>query len=149
MPFEKYKITKVPVFCCISQVVVNKKALTERYDGGVEAFKKRFGFNKERDREDTELLSLVSMDAAQFDILPELGYDAATNTATDYVLVYRYQGLIWHVDWLKTDKVFIWHKDCKLSSYNKAMAIEAMSMTDVMAYQERTGTMPWDTEDIY
>jgi len=139
----------MPVYCHISQLVVNKKALTVKYPGGVEAFKKRFGFNKERDREDAELLSFVSMDAAQFDILPELGYDEATNTATDYVLIYRYQGLIWEVDWADTDKVFIWHKECKLSSFNKAMEIEAMSMTDVMAYKESTGTMPWDTQDIY
>ena len=139
----------MPVFCCISQLVVNKKALLEKYDGGVEAFKKRFGFNKERDREDTELLSFVSMDAAQFQILPELGYDRATNTATDYVLIYRYEGLIWPVDWVETDKVFIWHKNCKLSAYKRAMEIETIPLDELDAYQKRTGRMPWDEDDIY
>jgi hypothetical protein len=129
--------------------VVNKKALLEKYDGGVEAFKNRFRFNKEIDREDTELLSFVSMDAAQFQILPELGYDRATNTATDYVLIYRYEGLIWPVDWVETDKVFIWHKDCKLSAYKRAMEIEAIPLDELDAYQKRTGRMPWDEDDIY
>jgi len=139
----------LPVYCHISQLVVNKKALTEKYDGGVEAFKKRFGFNKDRDREDTELLSFVSLDAAQFQILPELGYDRATNTATDYVLIYRYEGLIWPVDWVKTDKVFIWHTDCKLSAYKRAMEIETIPIPELLAHQERTGKMPWDEDDIF
>ena len=93
--------------------------------------------------------SFVSFDAAQFDILPELGYDAATNTATDYVLIYRYQGLIWDVDWVETDKLFIWSKDCKLSAYKRAMEIASMSMDEVMAYKERTGNMPWFESSLY
>ena len=139
----------MPVYCDISQLVVAKKTLQEKYSGGVEAFKKRFNWEKGKDREDAELLSFLSMHAASFEILPELGYDAATNTATDYVLIYRYQGLIWDVDWVETDKVFIWHKDCKLSAYNRAMEIETIPIPDLLAHQERTGKMPWDEDDIY
>lgn len=114
----------MPIYCELIQLVIPKKILIEKYEGGIEQCKLDLHWGKYADHEDEELISITSMENG-FPIPKWLHHDEATKTSKDFVIVGRYASTAfsWEVDWCKTNRVFIWHKDCKLSSYEKMMEI--------------------------
>lgn len=117
----------MPIYCEILQLVLPKTIVEAKYNGGLDKFKTDFQWGKTVDHEDGELIAVGSMDNS-FPIPEGLHYDDVTETSRDFVIVARYgtRALSWDVNWCDTNRVFIWHKDCKPSAYEKMAEIAEM-----------------------
>jgi hypothetical protein len=138
----------MPIYCENLQLVILKEKLIEKYQGGIEQFKIEFKWDEKVDHEDQELISLVSM-VNSFPTPKGLHRDDKTMTLQDFVIVARYvnPALSWEVEWCDTNKVYILHKDCKLSSYYKAMELGNLSIDKIDELMTQTGKFP--LIDIY
>jgi len=99
----------MPIVETISQTILLKKSIEEKYSGGINQFKEDYKWGgSEVDGEDAELLGLSFM-GEHLDDIPEV-----LVPDLDYVHVSRYNkrdtGL---VSWLKFNYVYYWHKDSK------------------------------------
>ncbi len=119
----------MPIYCELFQLVIPKKVLEEKYSGGIDQFKLDHKWGKSVDHEDNELVSIASMENA-FPIPKGLHYDKENKTSKDFVIVARYgtPPLSWEVEWCKSNQAFIWHKDCKPSSFEKMMEVSNMTV---------------------
>ena len=57
----------MPVYLHPANLIVNKKAIAERYKGGIEQFRKDFAGENQYFTEDVELFSLARMNPDEFD----------------------------------------------------------------------------------
>jgi hypothetical protein len=122
----------MPIYCEHIQLVIPKEILEVKYKGGLEQFKLDHQWGKSHDHEDNELISIASMDNG-FPIIEGLHYDVKSKTSKDFVIVARYgaSALAWNVDWCKTNRCFIWHNECSLSSYQKMMEVSEMTVNEL------------------
>ena len=138
----------MPIYCEILQLVLPKTIVESKYKGGLEQFKIDFKWGKKVDHEDNELISLASMENS-FPTPNGLHYDQDSKTSKDFVIVARYAtpALSWEVDWCESNKVFIWHKDCKLSAFKKMLEVCSMTMNQIDRIRKESGESP--LKDIY
>jgi hypothetical protein len=123
----------MPVFIHLSNLIIPKSIIANKYPGGIETFLKTFeisGVN--RHQEDDELFSLASMNSDEFDLLIGLDFDRTNQTSSDFVIVNRYGGPAWKVRWLGYNVNFAWHIDCDETLIKKAKATAEMTMDEVM-----------------
>lgn len=104
------------IYLDIFNLVINKKAITEKYIGGLERFRKDYNIpSSEINHEDGQLFSLGQMDPDEFDIEKliqnGLSYDRDQRYSVDFTIVCRYQDAFWEVDWLEHNNIFAWHID--------------------------------------
>ena len=130
----------MPIYCEILQLVLPKTIVESKYKGGLEQFKIDFKWGKKVDHEDNELISVASM-GNSFLNPKGLHYDDKSDTSKDFVIAARYGTpvLSWEVDWCESDRVYIWHKDCKLSSYKKMKKHCTTPMNEVVQFSKETG----------
>lgn len=131
----------MPVYLHIFNLVIDKKAINEKYAGGVEQFRIDYEISlSEINQEDDELFSLGQMNADQFDIdsliLKGLSYDIDNQKSEDFTIVYRYGELFWNVKWLKHNTVFAWHIDTSPDLISKMEGICEMTVDDIMKEME-------------
>ena len=138
----------MPIYCEILQLVLPKEIIKSKYKGGLEQFKQDYHWGKVIDHEDAELISVASMENS-FATPQGLHYNEESKSSLDFVIVARYgtPALSWEVDWCKSNKVFIWHKDCKLSSYKKMMEVCALTVNQIEQIRIDTGESP--LKDIF
>jgi hypothetical protein len=110
----------MPIYCEVYQPVIPKNVLEYKYIRGVAQFKKDYEWDSNLDHEERELISIVSS-KNDFAVPSGLDYDTNTGTSKDFVVVARYTSpeISWPVDWCETNKVYIWHTDCRLSAYRE------------------------------
>lgn len=123
----------MPVYIHTVSLIVSKKSILEKYQGGLEAFKKDFKIDiSDLHQEDQDLFCVARMDVDDYDIelLMERGmeFDEPNQFSNDYVYVYRYGGMLWKVDWLIENQIFAWHP----STNSKELAmVEEVCNTNV------------------
>jgi len=122
----------MPVYIFLSNLIITKKAVIEKYAGGLEQFRKDYKIPEwEVNHEDDELFSLSKMNADEFDIerlmSKGLSFDIDAQKSEDFTILNRYGGEFWEVPWLENNRVFAWHTNT--SSACKARMEEICNMT--------------------
>ena len=138
----------MPVYLHPANLIVHKKAVAERYKGGIESFRKDFEKDNPYFAEDNELFSLARMNVDEF---PEyrlvdggLEYDHEKKSSNDYVIISRYGGHLWEVDWLDASNVYAYHKDCSMGDRARAIQIEQLPVSEVQRIFDAGGN-PFET----
>jgi len=138
----------MPVYLHSANLIINKKAIAERYKGGIEQFRKDFAGENQYFTEDVELFSLARMNPDEFDEVKlvdgGLHYDRKKNTSNDYVIISRYGGCLWQVDWLRDNKVFAYHIDCSPEYREKVYEISSKTV-DELQHIVNAGGNPFET----
>ncbi|MBK7095067.1 MAG: hypothetical protein IPH57_08480 [Saprospiraceae bacterium] len=119
------------IYLDIYNLIINKKAITEKYIDGLERFREDYIIqSSEINHEDGQLFSLGQMNADEFDIdklvQNGLNYDHDLRYSDDFTIVCRYQDAFWEVDWLEHNNVFAWHIDS--DSQEVQLAKEVLNM---------------------
>ena len=132
----------MPVYLHIFNLVIDKKAIIQKYSGGIEQFIIDYEIPlSEINQEDDELFSLGQMNADQFDIdsliSKGLIYDIDRQKSDDFTIVYRYGEFAWDVNWLKDNRVFAWHVDTSPDLKLKMDRICKMTMEDINNQMEK------------
>jgi len=107
----------MPLFVRLSNLVLNKEILEEKYEGGLKQFKIDYSFGEyEYDQEDEELLCISKMNPDEHSltmlIQRGLDFDSDKQFSKDFAIVSRYGGSHWKVDWIEDNVIFVWHKNC-------------------------------------
>ena len=128
----------MPIYLDNFNLLVPKKVIAEKYQGGISQFLKDFRFAEfEINQEDDELFSLGQMnyDCLPIDELVEKGlhYDDMNHSSHDFIVIARYGKDLWNAPWIKHNKVFAWHINAHETSIKKA---EKISNTDVAEIME-------------
>lgn len=102
------------IYLDICNLIIDKKAIIERYNGGLERFREKYDIPaSEINQEDAHLFSLGQMNADEYDIdelvKNGLSFKRESQHSDDFTIVYRYGDADWEVDWLRYNKVFAWH----------------------------------------
>lgn len=132
----------MPIYLHIYNLVIDKKAVAEKYAGGMEQFRMDYDIpSSEINQEDDELFSLGQMNADQFDldslISKGLSYDMDGQRSDDFTIVYRYGDVFWEVEWLKHNRVFAWHVDLGSELKLRMEEISNMSLDDISKQMEK------------
>jgi hypothetical protein len=119
-------------------LIINKKAVIEKYAGGIEQFRKDYNIPaSEINEEDDELFSLGQMNVDPFEshiddlISKGLDFDLVQNRSDDFTIASRFSDLFWKVDWLKQNYVFAWHIDTSNEIKLKVEEISNTSMDEI------------------
>ena len=122
----------MPIYLQHGNLIVSKKALTEKYQGGIAQFK--HDFKDSELEEDDELISMASMGPTGYpDLFLEKGLRLKNNQSEDFVILDRYQKPSWVTTWLDHDPVFFWHKQCSselLKEVEKRGKTSILDMTE-------------------
>lgn len=139
----------MPVYLDIFNLIIDKKAVVQKYSGGIEQFRIDYGIpQSEINQEDDELFLLGQMEPDEFDIdrlvSKGLSYDTDRQQSDDFTIVYRYGEFFWDVKWLKHNRVFAWHIDVSGDLKLKMDEISNMTMDDIIKQSEK-GNNPLKT----
>jgi len=133
----------MPIVLDLANLIIKKSIIEEKYHGGVEAFRERyFKSITPKNSEDNMLFSLVKMNADEFDIdeLVDngLSFDETTKTSKDFTIYSKYGGTYWEHENLKSNGVFVWHKQDDELKIVKARYIgEVMLISEIQeAYEQ-------------
>ena len=122
----------MPVFIHLSNLIVPKSIIENKYPGGIEAFRKTFKISEVNNhQEDDELFSLSAINSDEFDLLTNLDFDRKNQNSSDFVIVNRYGGPAWKVTWLDNNVNFARHIDCNQTQIKKAKATAEITMDEV------------------
>jgi hypothetical protein len=132
----------MPVYLHIFNLIIDKKAVKQKYLGGIEQFRIDYEIPKsEINQEDDELFSLGQMNVDQFDIesliSKGLSYDIEGQKSDDFTIIYRYGDFLWDVNWVKHNRVFAWHVDTCPDLKLKMDKVCNMTMDDVTKLMEK------------
>jgi len=138
----------MPVYLDIFNLIVNKKAVSGKYSGGINQF--RIDYNiplSEINQEDDELFSLGQMNADQFDIdhliSSGLSFDEENQKSDDFTIVYRYGNNFWEVNWLEHNSIFAWHIETNNKLKIKMTEICKMNVEDIVIQMEKGNNLLW------
>ena len=125
----------MPVYIHLANLIASKQSLSSYYNGGLEQFRSDYNSVKFKTlQEDNDLISIGALNTDEFDIekLVDNGLRFDGKTSPDFVIMTRYGGPLWQVDWLDENKTFVWHVDCNPGFIAKAKYIgEKMTMNEV------------------
>jgi hypothetical protein len=127
----------MPLFIDLFNLIIDKKAVSQKYTGGIEQFRKDYNFPVSNvHQEDDELFSLGQMNN-QFHIegLIEngLSFDHVNKRSDNFTILPRYGQIYWKVAWLKHNQVFAWHICANSSTLEKVEEISSMSLDKINA----------------
>jgi len=93
----------MPVYLHIANLIISKKAVQEKYIGGLEKFREDYKIKtSEINQEDGQLFSLGQMNADEFEIekliTNGLSFNEELQRSDDFTIVYRYGDIYWQVD---------------------------------------------------
>ena len=137
----------MPLYCEHFQQVFLKESVELNYLGGIDKFKVDYKWNKERDHEDGILISLSRMDNHY--LIPKgLDYSVRLKRSEDFVVISRYEKnpLSWKVDWIKTNKIFIWHPNDDNLLIKRMDELSSLNFNDLETIYKETGE--WLLKDI-
>ena len=127
----------MPVYLYPATLVIDKKAVADKYNGGLDQFRKdHFVADTDRAQEDDELLAINGMDPEDFDIddlvRKGLDFDEAKQSSNDFAIVTRYKNVYWKVNWVMDNSVFAWHINTHKKCEDRANVISNMPMQIIM-----------------
>ena len=130
----------MPIYIELANLIVDKESIKSKYIGGIEAFRDYYIVNGgEKNQEDNKLFSISRMNPDEFDLqhLIEngLSYVEVDRRSDDFVIVSRYGGCLWEVDWLCNNSVFAWHTDCEKQVVARLREISEMPANDIMNFE--------------
>lgn len=116
--------------------------MQDKYPGGVEQFRADFEIEADNyHQEDERLFSLTAMNSDDFDIClltgKGLSFDAEKGSFSDFVILNRYGGNEWPVDWLEENSVFAWQIHASPISIATAEKIANEGMHSIRTRFER------------
>jgi hypothetical protein len=125
----------MPIILDIYNLIVHKKAVIEKYEGGFEQFRIDHKIpNSKVNTEDDELFSLGQMDPESFDIdrliSRGLTYDKTHRRSDDFTIVSRYEPQFWEVDWLEHNEILAWHKQI-----SPLLKVKVDEFSNITAYE--------------
>ena len=130
----------MPVFIHLSNLIVDKEAIKQKYKGGVDQFRLDFQNYNSLFQEDLELFSLAAMNSGDFsfDKLLEGGlhYYEFSQRSDDFVILDRYGGCHWQVDWLGHGAVYAAHANCSINHIIMAVQLECLTTNDIVRMRE-------------
>jgi len=136
----------MPIFIHNANLIFDKQILEEKYAGGLALFYKDFDFHElELAQEDNLICALAALNADEFSIdkLIEKGldWDQEKQDSTDFVILERYGGALWKVDWLEADSEdypsLAWHMNTNEKIKTRAREVCNMPMDQLEAECER------------
>ena len=132
----------MPVYLHIINLIIDKKAVIQKYSGGIEQFRIDYDIpSSEINQEDDELFSLGAMDIDQLNmdslISKGLSCDSDKQQSDDFTIVYRYGDLYWDVEWLRHNRVFAWHIDTDTALRLRMDEICSMNIDDIAEQMEK------------
>ena len=132
----------MPTYIHLANLIIHKSAIEQKIVGGCAAFRENYLFqNIELNQEDNYTFSLTRMNPDEFDLdtLIELGlvYDEGQNSSTDFTIVTRYGGILWDVDWLQQNGIYVWHVDSSTEEIALAKIKSDMLMSEMAEIIER------------
>ena len=135
----------MPIIIDLSNLVVPKDIVAQYYEGGVEQFRKDY-INEDypRNEEDDELFSLCKMNPDEFNLtnLIDKGfiYHTETQTSKHFVILQKYVGMLWEVDWLKLENWYFYHINCSQAQKDKVhYFMNEVLLDDIVAEAEAEG----------
>jgi hypothetical protein len=139
----------MPTYIHLSNLIVTKEAIRNKYSGGIEQFRIDFDITGDNyHQEDALLFALAMMNSDEFNLdeLIEKGleFNEAENSSRDFVIYNRYGGAEWQVEWLNDNGVFAWHILSDAAAVAMAEDLGNASMDRLMAEFHR-GKNPFKT----
>jgi hypothetical protein len=133
----------LPVYIHPATLVIDKRAINKKYNGGLNQFRDDYFMPKsERMQEDDELIAINALNPEDFDLekLVEngLSFDEENQYSNDFAIVLRYSSEYWKVDWLTENSVFAWHINSDQRCIHRAKEISEMS-TETIAEKMEEG----------
>jgi hypothetical protein len=132
----------MPTFIHLANLIINKEAVAKKVVGGCEAFRK-YLHERENEllQEDDALFSLTRMNYDEFNLvkLVEFGldFDEKNFCSKDFVLIVRYGGELWSVDWLENNLTFAWHVKSDSALITRVNEISSLFMDEIADMLER------------
>ena len=133
----------MPIVLDLSNLIIEKSIIEEKYHGGLEAFRERYIKSiTPKNSEDNMLFSLVKMNADEFDIdeliYNGLSYNENTQTSNDFTIYSKYGGAYWQLENLNSNSLFVWHREDDELKIVKARYIgEVMLISEIQeAYEQ-------------
>lgn len=134
----------MPVYIEPALLVIVKEAITSKYPGGSEAFRRRFsiGHPERAHQEDAELFAIAAMNMEDlFGLVHEMQslgmmHDVAPDR-DECVLIERYGGQQTTPVWLRCTRMHAWHTHCAPELQTKALGLANARMMDLEAMQLR------------
>lgn len=132
----------MPVYLDIFNLIVDKKAVTRKYFGGMNQFRIDYDIPLSKiNREDDELFSLGQMNVDQFNIdhlvSRGLSFDIENQKSDDFTIVCRYGNNFWEVNWLEHNSVFAWHVETNNELKIRVVEICEMTVNDICIQMEK------------
>ncbi len=140
---------RMPITIDLANLVITKAAVTNKYPGGMAAFRADFRFDPiaRADQEDNELLRIGAMELealwSRMLRLREAGltYSEDDPAQNDMVLIARYGGPVNMPDWLRTNSLYAWHASCDPEKQTFVRSVVKLDMDEFLARQQR-GEIP-------
>jgi len=138
----------MPLYIHLSNLVIKKTVITDKYTRDLDALKVALGFLDEYSlcEEDNELVSFKQMNNGDFNLeaLVDAGFNCVLGErgvwhSDDFVIISRYGGKSWNAPWLEDNNVFFWHVACRADHKEEAVARGNCPMNEI---ETRYG---WDT----
>jgi hypothetical protein len=132
----------MPVYLHIFNLIIDKKAVIQKYAGGIEQFRIDYEIPlSEINQEDDELFSIGQMNVDQFDInsliSKGLSYDIGGQKSDDFTIIYRHADFVWDVNWLKHNRVFAWHVNTSPNLKLKMDRVCNMTMDEITKQMDK------------
>lgn len=126
----------MPTYINLSNLIVLKSVVQEKYPGGLEQFRSDYKIGTDiYFQEDNELFSVASMNPDEADIeeliSKGLHFDEELQGSDDFTILSRYGGCLWKTDWIVSNELFAWHKNANTSSVAKAIDLGNKTMKEL------------------
>lgn len=139
----------MPIYIHLANLIIPKKVIASKYDGGIEGFRTDFNIGEDNyNQEDSMLFSISKMNVDEFyiEFLVQKGlhFDIENQFSTDFVILVRYGSYLWDTPYIQDNTIFAWHIDSPQSSIDKAIAIGNQSIESIEKQFEK-GENPFAT----
>jgi hypothetical protein len=126
----------MPIYLDLSNLIIPKIVIQNKYLGGIEGFKQKYYTPVNRNQEDNELFCLVKMNADEFNLQDlvrnGLSFDSEIMESPYFCIINRYGNPFWKVKWISYNSSFAWHQKANKDDVNKAKHIgEQMTMDQI------------------
>ncbi|MCF8430165.1 MAG: hypothetical protein K9G64_08545 [Bacteroidia bacterium] len=126
----------MPIYLHLANLIVNKTAITNKYEGGLAQFSIDYPINENNyNQEDNELYAIARMKIDEFDlddlINKGLAFDEALQFSPDFILIARYSTYLWETNWISDNTIFAWHIHAGIAFIDKANAISNTTVEDI------------------
>ena len=138
----------MPVYITLSNLIIKKEAIHQKYKGGLSQLKADFSYkDEENGQEDNMLINLRSMNADDHDIEKlmqgGLSFDEENQHSDDFVIRPRYGGCLWEAPWLDDNRVYAWHKEDNPEHIKEAIRKGEIPLRDISAMYDK-GLNPFE-----